>query len=100
MTNGDNGQPANDEQMEWTFVVAKTKEGRIALGNVDGSNSEREPTLDDIYSALSIVQRDLQVQQTVGALGQYFAAVGAPGQTQSGLVVPEPTSKFKKVTRQ
>ena len=90
----------SEEQMQWTFVVAKTQDGRIALGNVEGAKADREPTMDDVYAALSIVQRDLQVQQTVGALGQYFAAAGAPtAPTHSGLIVPEPTSKFKKVTR-
>lgn len=90
---------SNEEQMEWTYVVAKTQDGRIALGNVDGAKADRDPTMDDVYASLAIIQRDLQVQQIVGALGQYFATAGAPPQTNSGLIVPEPTSKFKKVTR-
>lgn len=91
---------ASTETAEYAFVVVKQADGRIAIGNLENSDAAREPTIDDIYSAISVIQRDIQVQQVVGAVvGILAQASGAPQQTKSGLVVPEPTSKFKKVTR-
>lgn len=89
------------EQAEFAFAVIKQADGRIAIGNLENSNAKREPTIDDIYSALSVIQRDIHVQQTVGGVLQAFsqATGNGPKQTKSGLVVPEPTSKFKKVVR-
>lgn len=98
--------PLDIKDAEFAFVIAKQKDGRYAVGNVDDIGADRTPSVDDIFAAIKIVERDLisqqQVGMFVGALGQVMGQPPANGvgqQTKSGLVVPEPTSKFKKVTR-
>ena len=82
---------------EFAFIIIKKRDGGINIANFDDPGTDRQPTIDDIYSAISIVQRDLQTNQVIGGIAGLLqqAAQGAPT-TESGLVVPKPSQKFSK----
>ena len=89
----------NELEAEFAFLVIKSKDGRISIGNLDDAKTERQPTIDDIYASIAIVQRDIQANQIAGTMVGVLQQVGAPEQTQSGIVVPAPSGKFTKTKR-
>ena len=82
---------------EYVFLVVKNRTGQITIANVDDADTDRQPRIDDIYSALSIIKRDLQANQMVGAVVQLLQQAGSP--VESATAVPKPSDKFNKVKR-
>lgn len=93
---------SEEADMEFVFVVGRHKDGRVTVGNLEGHKAGREATIDDVYASANIIQRDIQTQQTVAAFMQTMHSSPPPSEpteSVSGVVLPEPTSRFKKVVR-
>ena len=81
---------------EFAFLVIKRKDGRYAIGNLEEAQTDKQPSLDDIYSALKVVLRDMEANQIIGAVLNVLQEANAP---KSSIVVPQPDKKFTKVKR-
>lgn len=84
---------------EFAFVVLKQADGRYAIANLDDAELQRQPTLDDVYTAIKVVERDMVIQNTAVAVVNTISQAAGPPPADSGLVVPKPAQKFQKVTR-
>ena len=88
----------NQLDAEFAFLVIKRRDGRYAIGNLEDAQTEKEPSLDDIYAALRIVLRDLEANQIIAALANIQGAM-PPADLSAATEVPEPNKKFTKVKR-
>ena len=91
--------PQEGLDAEYAFLVLKKKDGSIAVGNFDDKGTDRQPTVDDIYSAVSIVKRDLEANQVIGSVMGILQQIAGGPQTDSGIIVPKPNKKFASVKR-
>lgn len=98
-------KPAETLVCEYCFVVVKQKDGTVSIANLDNAAADKQPSIDDIYAATGIVQRDIEVQQTAASIAQAISkAANGYAPPNPSAPVPDqdavaPTSKFKKVTR-
>lgn len=77
------------EDSEFAFLVKKTPNGYVVS---PVSEFPPPPSFDDIYAACAIVQRNIETQQTAGAIAagmmQSAQAAAGAGRTQGGIVLP------------
>lgn len=76
---------ADGEVPQFAFMVLKTPDGNLQV-----NNAGKELSIDDIYSALQILIRNIEAQHTAGLVHQAMASamMEAQGKRESGIVTP------------
>lgn len=87
--------------VEFAFFVAKQADGRYTIGTADEIEASRQPTMDDIYGALKVIEKDMIAQQTVAMIKSGLVEAQMQ-QHPNGAPVNRvaPTQKFKKIKRE
>lgn len=98
--------PEEVKEVEFAFAILKDKNGNLNIGTIDnpGLKQRIQPNMEDIYAALIVITKDLEAQKMAAKTLEALNLVAQKAQQQngpdqSGLIVPEPSSKFEKVVR-
>ena len=85
-------------EAEFAFVVLKQKDGRFAIANINKDSIVRQPTMEDVLSAMHAVATDINRQQTaVAVVGLLQQMQGQTGGFQQPNAAPvEPEARFVK----
>lgn len=71
--------PESMEGVEFAFIIKKLEDGNLAIATAHG-----DPALDDVYTTLVLVKRNIEIQQTVQTFQTSMAQMAQVARTQAG----------------